>query len=166
MPSPHRKVAEIADDPERIVAIQAAQKCGEAPVALGVVEPQVDIAGKVVRHGQEAPAAPPSGSESPRKRSMRPSERFSIRWRSFGSCEPSAAGGNGGGTGGPASGPNPEIGMGRVLARGMHLDVTGEWLDRVTGNLDGQFGLVALLAQMEQDDVPESLRPRERSRTD
>ncbi len=85
---------------------------------------------------------------------------FSIRRRSSGSWETSAAGGNGGGTGGTAGGPDPEIGMGWVLARGVHLDVAGERLDRVAGGLDGQLGLVAFLAQMQEDNVPESLAPR------
>jgi hypothetical protein len=53
LPSPrsHPEVAEVTDDEEVVVTGQSAQPRAEAPVAIGTIESQVNIAREVMRHG-------------------------------------------------------------------------------------------------------------------
>ena len=148
-PRAHPEIAKITDDHQRVVAAQSAQPGAKAAIAIGSVVPEMNIAGEVVRHGRNFLAVVYSWSESPNKRpvtlrtvarstrSCRGSPRFSPPGRL-----PHVAGGD-------SPRPDPEIGKSRALPRRVNLGKTPRRTDGVSGRLDRQMRLIALLAQVE-----------------
>ena len=66
----HPEVAKVAADHQLIVGRQAAQPVAKAAVAIGTIEPKVNVAGEVMRHSQPISSAVPSRPDNKAKKSL------------------------------------------------------------------------------------------------
>ena len=161
-PGAHPEIAEVADDHQVVRRREPAEPGAEAAVAFGMVPAQVDIAGEVMRHGQQIPiVSSPSSrsrSNSPARTGVLPGlavlQGMALRLDPMATCA-TPLGWND---------RRPAV-IQRLGWAGLCCaawTATCRRAEGGPGRLDRQIGPVALLAQVEQDQMPHGSASRSR----